>query len=193
MDSSSRSDRARMASSGWLHEIRFGRFCDVVVALPALVLELEVLDRHCVRIRVQIRKRLEFGHPCPIDLECEHGLACLVVDLDDEILAEALQRNLGTETGSEIPYLVGPLLEIDVVRDSALERDRLVLCSARRFVRSRWVSPVAVLDHLGSALERAALGNACDVVAVPFHAELEILVGIEPSRVDGELCHAGLL
>jgi hypothetical protein len=46
-----------------------------------------------------------------------------------------------------------------------------------------------MLDHLGGAFERADLGNPGDVTAVPFHPELEILVGVEAAGIDGELCH----
>ena len=42
-----------------------------------------------------------------------------------------------------------------------------------------WIAAFAVLDHFGRALQRADLGDAGDVAAVPFHAELEVLVRVE--------------
>ena len=47
-----------------------------------------------------------------------------------------------------------------------------------------------MLDHLSGALESADLADAGDIFAVPLHAKFEILVGIEPLRVDAELSHS---
>src|SRR5262249_15627932 len=99
------------------------------------------------------------------------------------------ERDLGAETGPVVPDLVGPLFEVDVVGDAALERDRLVLGSAGRLAAGAGISTVAVLDDLGRALERRHLANARDVAAVPLDPELEVLVGIEALCVDRELCH----
>ena len=44
------------------------------------------------------------------------------------------------------------------------------------------IAALAVLDHLGRALERADLADAGDVAAVPLHPELEVLVRIEALR-----------
>ena len=108
---------------------------DVEVALPALVLELERLDRDGVGVGVEIGQRLEFRHPAAEHLVGDRQLAGLVVDLDDDVLAEVLQRHLGAEPGAEVPDLVGPALELGVVRDAALQRDRLVLGAAGRLAR----------------------------------------------------------
>ena len=116
-------------------------------------------------------------------------LAGLVVDLDDDVLAEVLERDFRAEAGAEVPHLVRPLLELGVVGDAALERDRLVLGAAGRLAAVLGIAALAVLDDLGGALERADLADAGDVAAVPLHAELEVLVRIEALRVDGELCH----
>jgi hypothetical protein len=45
------------------------------------------------------------------------------------------------------------------------------------------------LDDLSRALKSADLGNASDISAVPFDAKFEILVRVEPHRIDGELHH----
>ena len=49
------------------------------------------------------------------------------------------------------------------------------------------VATLTVLDDFGIAAERADLRDAGNVPAIPFDAELEILVGIEALRVRGEL------
>src|SRR5262249_51862704 len=100
------------------------------------------------------------------------------------VLAEVGERDLAAETGADPPYLVRPLLELEIVGDAALERDRLVLGAARGLARGAGVAALAVLDDLGRALERAHLADAGHVPAVPFAPELEVLVGIEPPRVD---------
>ena len=85
------------------------------------------LDRDGVGVGVEVGQRLVLRDPAAVDLVGERELAGLVVDLDDDVLAEVLQRDLGAEAGAEVPDLVGPLLELGVVGDAALERDRLVL------------------------------------------------------------------
>src|SRR5207237_1025898 len=79
-----------------------------------------------------------------------------------------------------------------VVGHAALEGDRFKLGASRRLARAARVTPFAMLDHLGGPLERAHLADAGDVAAIPFHAELEILVRIEPLRIDAELSHGAL-
>src|SRR5271166_2384607 len=80
-------DGGRMAhSSGRGREAWFGRLGHREVALPALVLELDVLDRYRVRVGVQLRDRLVFRDPAAIDLVGDRHLAGLVVDLEDDVL-----------------------------------------------------------------------------------------------------------
>ena len=109
-----------------------------------------MLDRDGVGVGVEVGQRLELRDPAAEDLVGERELAGLVVDLDDEVLAEVLQRDLGAEPGAEVPDLVGPLLELGVVGDAALERDRLELGAARRLARGRGIAALAVLDDLGA-------------------------------------------
>src|SRR5262249_22294828 len=180
-------------SGGGLRERGLRRFDDLDVALPSLVLELEMLDRHRVRVGVQVRKRLELGDPATEHLVSDRELAGLVVQLDDDVLAEVLERHLGSESRAEVPHLVGPLLELGVVRDAALECERLELGAPRRFPGAGRIAAVAMLHHFRGPLEARYLAHPGDVAAVPLHAELEVLVGIEPGRVDAELCHRGLL
>ncbi|MNT86397.1 hypothetical protein D3C72_2266810 [compost metagenome] len=79
------------------------------------------------------------------------------------------------------------------MRDAALQRDGFVLVAAGRLAAAGRVAAFAVLHHFGGALERGHLAHAGHVAAVPFHAELEVLVRIEALRIDGELRHGDLL
>src|SRR3569833_1563593 len=165
----------------------------VVIALPALVLELDVLYRHGVGIRIEIGQGLKLGDPAAIDFISHRELAGLVVDLEDDLFAEGFQRYLAAEARAVVPHLVRPLLELGVVGDAAFQRDRLVFGAPRRFARARGIAAFAMLDDLGAAFERTHFRNARDITAVPFDAEFEVLVWIESLCVDGELGHGLLL
>ena len=51
------------------------------------------------------------------------------------------------------------------------------------------IEDLAVLDNLGRALECPDLGDSSDVATIPFHPELEVLVGIEALGINTELSH----
>src|SRR5690606_4916081 len=87
-------------------ELGLGGFVDGGVALPALVLELEHRDGDAVGVGVQLRDRLVLRDPAAVDLVGERQLPGLVVDLDDDVLAEVRQGRLGAETRAEAPDLV---------------------------------------------------------------------------------------
>src|SRR5262245_43544656 len=50
-----------------------------------------------------------------------------------------------------------------------------------------------MFHHFGRALEGADFTHTGDVTAVPFHPELEVLVGIEPRWINAELGHGWFL
>jgi hypothetical protein len=143
--------------------------------------------------RVQVGQRLELRRPAAVERVGDRELPGLVVDLEDDVLAEVLERDLGARPGdgrgAGVPDLVGPLLELDVVGDATLKRDRLVLGPSRRPAAARRVAAVAAPGHLGASLERAGLADPGYVAAVPLHAELEVLVRVEALRTDAELDH----
>src|SRR5690242_490909 len=75
------------------------------------------------------------------------------------------------------------------MRGPAFQSDGLILCAARRFPAAAGIASLAVLDNLGSPLERAAFADTSHILAIPFQTEFEILVGVESLRINGELCH----
>src|SRR5438105_3027452 len=85
----------------------------------------------------------------------------------------------GGEAGAEVPHLVHPRLELDVVRHAPFERDRVVLGTPRRLARSTRVAALAVLDHLGGPLERRHLAHPGHVAPVPLDPKLEVLIRVE--------------
>src|SRR5262249_22364691 len=116
-----------------------------------------------------------------------------VVKLGDQILAKIPQRYFRTESNVQLPHLVGPLLEFRVVRHTSFERNSGKLRPSRRLASAARVSAFAVFHYFRPELEYDELADADNVPAVPFHAELEILIGIESLRVYVELGHVVLL
>ena len=77
----------------------------------------------------------------------------------------------------EVPHLVGPLLECDVVRDAALERDGVVFGAAWRFAGAARIAAFAMLHHFGGALQHADLADSGDIFSVPLTRNLKFLYG----------------
>src|SRR6185503_512157 len=120
---------------GRVGERWFARLRDLQIALPSLVLQLQVLDRDGVGVRVEVRQRLNLGDPGAIHLVGDRELTGFVVDLDDDVLAEVVERDLRAEPGSVVPDLVGSLLELRIMSHATLERDRVVLVATRGLSR----------------------------------------------------------
>src|SRR5262245_46193218 len=89
-----------------LNKTGFTRFLDVVIALPAFVLELDVLDRDCISVGVEIAQGLKFRNPGAKDLVAQRKLSSLVIDVDDDVLAKILERNFRAQPGTEVPDFV---------------------------------------------------------------------------------------
>ena len=123
--------------------------------------------------------RLKFGNPAAIYLVGDGELPSLVVELDDDVFAEILERDFRAKTRAKIPHFIRPLLELLIVSHAALERNRLVLGAARRFAAGAGVTAFAMLDHFSGALQRADLAYAGHIFAIPLDAEFEVLVWIE--------------
>src|SRR5260370_1135104 len=118
-------------------EARLCWFGDRVVPLPSLVLQLDVLDSHSIRIRIEIRQSLILRNPCAIDLVADGQLSGLVVEVDDKVLAKIFERDLRAQAGTDLPDLRCPLFEIHIMGDAAFKRDGVELGSTGRFA---WLS-----------------------------------------------------
>src|SRR6185437_2892910 len=84
---------------------------------------------------------------------------------------------------------IAPLIEARGAGEAAFDGERIVLGSPGRLTRAAGITALAMLDHLGGALQAGHLADAGHVAAVPLHPELEVLVGIEALRIDTELSH----
>ena len=105
-------------------------------------------------------------------------------------LRKSLSETSAPRPEPKFQTLFAQLLELRVVGDPALQRDRLVLGPPGRFAAGAGIAAFAMFDDFGRALEGADLADAGDISSIPLDAELEILVWIEPLRVDAELSHA---
>src|SRR5271170_7544399 len=92
-----------------------GRFHDRYVWVPALILDLEVLDGHRVSVSVQVGQRPVLADPASVDVVADRELARLVEDVEDQVLAEARERHLAA--GRRIR---GPRPEVGIVGDASL-------------------------------------------------------------------------
>src|SRR5690242_17957401 len=72
----------------------FARLLDADIAFPSLVFQFDVLNGDGVGVGVEIGQGLVFRDPAAIDLIGDGKLASLVVYLDNQVLAEILQRDL---------------------------------------------------------------------------------------------------
>ena len=141
------------------------------------------LDGDGIGVGIQIGQGLVFRNPAAKKVISEDLLAGFVVNLDADVLAEVLQRDLCAEAGAEVPDLVRPTLELQIVRDSPLEGDGFVLGAAGRFAAGTRVAALTMLDHFGRAFERAHLAHPGHVAPVPLDAKLEVLIWIKAVRI----------
>src|SRR5262249_28625121 len=83
-----RTSEAESGGIGLRREASLRRLGHLDIALPAFVLELDVLDRDRVGARVQVRQRLILRYPAAVHLIGQGELAGFVVELDRDVLAE---------------------------------------------------------------------------------------------------------
>ena len=123
--------------------------------------------------------------PAAVNFVGKHELARLVVEFERDILAEIGERHLAPEARAELPHLVGPLLEIVVLGEAALERDRLVARLPGRLVRRRRVAASRCSTTSVVRLRPETFDTPAIYRPVPFQAKLEVLVRIERVGLTG--------
>src|ERR1700694_37279 len=174
-------------------ETRFLRLSDALVALPALILELDQLNRDPGGIGVQFGQRLVLRNPAAEDVVGDRQLTRFVVKLERDVPSEVGERYFGPQATAIVPDFVGPLFELVVMGDAALKCDGVVMRQPRRLAADAWIAPITMLDDFCCPLQRADFADAGNVAPVPLDSKLEVLVGIEASGIYGELCHSALL
>jgi hypothetical protein len=73
--------------------------------------------------------------------------------------------------------------------NTTLKGDRLEFRCAGRFTARAWVAPFAMLNHFRGTSQPAYFADAGNVSAIPFDAELKILVWIKTLRVNRKFSH----
>ena len=71
----------------------------------------------------------------------------LIVKLENDVFAEIFQRNFCAKTGTEPLDLIGPVLELWIVGNTTLKRDRRIFGEARRFAAAARIASFAMLDN----------------------------------------------
>lgn len=69
---------------------------------------------------------MKFRDPASVYLVCDDKLPGLIIDFDDEILSEVLERDLGTESRSVAPYLICPFFKLSIMVSDAIAGESVV-------------------------------------------------------------------
>src|SRR5215467_13237198 len=146
-----------------------------------------MLDSYGIRIGIEVREGLILGDPAAVEVVGDGQLTSLVVHLQDDVLAEILQRDFPAQTVTMAPYLTGPLLELEVVSHPPLQCDRIVFGAPRCFAAATWITTLAMLHYLGSALQGTDLGETCDVFAIPLETKFKVFIRVETLCIDSKL------
>src|SRR6185503_15487118 len=155
--------------------------------LEALVLDLDRLDHHLVGLGGVLRRRRVLRHPSAVQHELLHR--AVVVDVVEEDL------DLAAEVGVRQPRRIGdlvvpdrlerPALELLVLGEPGLERDRLVVGPARRqLLVRREVVARAELHDIDRPGEAAHLATRRDLDTSQHDAEVEVAVRIALLGID---------
>ena len=81
------------------------------LALPALVLEHELLDGDIGAVGVEQWQSLVERRPAAMDLVCEHELPRLVIEFEIDVLAKISEPDLASQRRAKAPDLVRPVFE----------------------------------------------------------------------------------
>src|SRR5439155_23944673 len=126
-------------------ERRLHRFRYRLISFRAFILQRNVFDGDCARIRIEIRQDFIFRNPAAINLVRKDELSSLIIELQNNIFAEIPQRNLRAASGSQAPDFVRPILEFWIMRDAALQHDRREFSEPWRFATAVGIASFAMV------------------------------------------------
>jgi hypothetical protein len=75
------------------------------------------------------------------------------------------------------------------VGNTALQRDRCEFSQTRRLATAARIASLAMLNNFRRTPQSTDSANASYVAAIPFDAELKVLVGIKTLRIDSKFSH----
>src|SRR5258708_18410186 len=171
----------------WLKETRFTWLSHRLIARPALVLQFNMLNSHCIRISIKVGNSLVLRNPAAKHVVRDDVLPCLVVHLDDDIFTKIFQRDFHARI--EVPDLVRPLFELEIMRNASLECDCIEFGTTRRLAAAAWVATLAMLHYFSRPLQCPDFADSSNIFAIPLDAELEVFVWIKARWIDTKFCH----
>lgn len=157
---------------------------------PAFVFKLDALNGNGVGAGVQIGKSLILRRPAAVHVVRANQLPCFVVEFDQDILPELVQRHFRSQAGAQFPNQVGPVFKGRVFGQSTFHGDGVKLRQPGRLPAGRRIASLAMLNNAGGPNQSRDARDSGNVCAVPFHAKVEVLVGIVAGRIYAEFCHA---
>src|SRR5438477_8621485 len=160
-----------------------------MVAFPAFIFQLDVLDSDGIRIGIEVGKYLIFRNPAAVNFVGENELSSLIVELQNDVFPEIFQRNFCAWAGTKLPDVIGPVLEFGIMRNAALKRDRFIFGAARRFAAAAGITSFAMLTDFGRAAQSAYFTYPGNVTAIPLNAEFKVFVRVKTLWVDGKFSH----
>src|SRR5256885_4095164 len=136
------------------------------IAFPSLILELDVLDGHSVRVSIQIWQRLILRYPAPVHLVRKNLLPRLIEYINDNVFAEIRQRTFRTCAG--LPHTVSPFFERGVMSYASFQGNGVKHRPAWRFSICTWIAAFPVLNHFRRAPQSTDFGYSRHILAVPL-------------------------
>src|SRR5947208_885383 len=99
-------------------------------------------------------------------------------------LRKSFSETSAPRPAPNLQTLLARVLELLIMGNTMLKRDRRIFGEARRFAAAARIASFAMLDNFSRTPQSTYLADSSNVAAVPLDAELKVLVGIKTLRVD---------